>query len=73
MSSNSLSSYSINSYWLCDCRQVTQPLRVSGLAAFVFETRTVKGPEQNKYKQLASTTNDLNSEHIIYIYINNSI
>lgn len=35
---------------------------------FVFETMTVKILGQSKYKQLASTTNDLNSEHI-----NNSI
>lgn len=69
MSSNSLSSCIINSYCLRDYRQVTQPLWVSGFAVFVSETRTVKGLEQNKYKQLASTTNDINSEHISNIYI----
>lgn len=69
MSSNSLSSCIIHSYCLRDYRQVTKPLWVSGLAAFVFETRTVKDLEQNKYKQLASATNDINSEHINNIYI----
>lgn len=68
MSSNSLSSCIIHSYCRRGYRQVSQPLWGSGLAAFVFATRTVKDLEQNKYKQLASATNDINSEHINNIY-----